>query len=199
MLRFPFLNYDWKQVLFSWSQHIAKKAWLVVSISKWSLCPNAKYAMFIRSGVPKFFWPKIYFTSSQAAEICQFNVNITSQVPGRDGLNECEALGEVVLTARSSERLAQLRSISHVFVSTFRSLGQKRQSWYDSAANTWLMCSNRKLYHKKTVFLLPWRYTTIFSVIDCLTIFTAQVVHSHMFWGKICLVYTLSQIKTYTV
>jgi len=26
----------------------------------------------------------------------------------------------------------------------------------------WLICSNRKLYHKKTIFSLPWHYRTIF-------------------------------------
>ena len=56
-----------------------------------------------------------------------------------------------------------------------------------TAVRIWLICSNRKLYHKKTIFLLPRHYTTIFFVIDCLTTFTAQIVHSHMYWGKIFL------------
>jgi len=34
------------------------------------------------------------------------------------------------------------------------------------------------LYHKQTIFLLPFHYTTIFFVIDSLTIFTAQIVRS---------------------
>jgi len=50
-----------------------------------------------------------------------------------------------------------------------------------------LFFSNRMLYHKNTMFLLPGHSTTIFFVIDCLTTFTAQIVHSHMYWGKICL------------
>jgi len=33
---------------------------------------------------------------------------------------------------------------------------------------------------QKTIFLLPWQYTTIVFVIDSLTIFTAQIVRSHM-------------------
>jgi len=47
----------------------------------------------------------------------------------------------------------------------------------------WLIYSNRKLYHKKRS--LCWHDTTIFFVIDSLTIFTAQIVHSHIYWGKI--------------
>jgi len=50
----------------------------------------------------------------------------------------------------------------------------------------WLICSNRKLYHKKKIFLLPWHHPTIIFL-DSLTIFTAQIAHSHMYWGKLCL------------
>ena len=45
----------------------------------------------------------------------------------------------------------------------------------------------QKVLSQKMMLLLPWQYTTIFFVIDTLTIFTPQIVHSHMHWGKICL------------
>ena len=48
----------------------------------------------------------------------------------------------------------------------------------------WLICSNRKLYNKKTIFFPPWHNTTISFVIDSLNIFTAQIVHSYMYWAK---------------
>ena len=82
-----------------------------------------------------------------------------------------------------------------------RSTGQKRQTWYDLAAYISkkigndhvrrfvcsLICSSRKFHHKKSTFLLPWHDTTNFFFIDSLTIFTAQIVHPRMYWGKICL------------
>jgi len=49
----------------------------------------------------------------------------------------------------------------------------------------WLICSNRKLYHKKTIILLPWHYTTIFLSYTLWTSSTAQIVHSHIYQGKI--------------
>jgi len=60
--------------------------------------------------------------------------------------------------------------------------------WPCTAVRMWLICSNRKLY-KKTIFLLPWQchHRTNFLVIDSLTIFTAQIFHSHVSWGKVCL------------
>jgi len=85
----------------------------------------------------------------------------------RAELNESEALGKVV-TVRPPKHLAQLRNVSHALFSFCRSSGQKRQNWYDLAANTsetiggdhvactagrmWLICSNRKLYHKQRCF-----------------------------------------------
>jgi len=104
--------------------------------------------------------------------------------------------------------LAQLRSVSHALVSTLwhhRSKTSKpiqfgsphfrhNWGWPCTAVRMWLICSNRKLYHKKTMSLLPRHYTTILFVIDCLTTFTAQIVHSHMYWGKICLHQTLNQL-----
>ena len=117
----------------------------------------------------------------------------------RTGLNEPEAPGKVV-TARPPKRLAQLRSVLHALVSTLQKYRSKTSKlirfcslhcrdnwgWPHTAVCMWLICSNRKLYHKKR-FLLPWHHTTIFLVIDSLTIFSAQTVHSHMHWGKICL------------
>ena len=39
--------------------------------------------------------------------------------------------------------------------------------WLCTAVPIWLLiCSNRQWYHKKTIFLLPWHFTTIFFVID---------------------------------
>ena len=96
---------------------------------------------------------------------------IFTAVVSRAGLNEREAPGNVV--TRFSKQWTQLRSVSHALVSTL--------------LHMWLICSNRKLYHKKKIFLLPWHHPTIFFVVDCLTIFTAQIAHSHMYWGKLCL------------
>ena len=45
----------------------------------------------------------------------------------------------------------------------------------------------QKVVSQKTIFLLPWHYTTIFFLIHSLTIFTAQIVHSHVYSGTICL------------
>jgi len=45
----------------------------------------------------------------------------------------------------------------------------------------------RKVVSQKTIFMLRWHDTIIFFDIDSLTIFTAQIVHSHMYCGKICL------------
>jgi len=39
---------------------------------------------------------------------------------------------------------------------------------------------------QKKIFLLPWHHSTIIFV-DSLTIFTAQIAHSHTYWGKLCL------------
>jgi len=115
----------------------------------------------------------------------------------RAGLNESEAPGKV-LTTRPNKHLEQLRSVSHALVSTLQMQRSKTSKlirfgslhfrdnwgWPCTAVCMWLICSNRKLYHKTTIFLLQWHYT-IFFVIDSLTIFTAQIVHSYMYWGKI--------------
>ena len=39
---------------------------------------------------------------------------------------------------------------------------------------------------KKKIFATGTLHNNVF-VIDSLTIFTAQIIHSHMYWGKICL------------
>ena len=97
----------------------------------------------------------------------------------------------------SPKCLAQLRSVSHTLISTLQKHRSKlirfdslhfRDNWWwpCTAVHMWLICSKRKLYHKETIFLALYHYTTFF-VIDPLTIFTAQIVHSHMDWGQICL------------
>jgi len=105
------------------------------------------------------------------------------------GLNEREAPGKVV-TARPPKRLAQLRGVSHA--SSFqlcRSTGQKRQNWYDLAAYTSETVGGdheqrlvfgyyfvqTESYITKKIFLIPWHCTTIFFVINSLTIFTTQM------------------------
>ena len=120
--------------------------------------------------------------------------------PFRARLNEREAPGKVVV-ARPPKRLAQLRSVSHTLVSTLQKHRSKTSKlirfdslhfrdiwgWPRTAVRTWLICSKRKLYHKETIFLPLCHCTTIFCVIDTLTTFIAQIVHSHMHWGKIYL------------
>jgi len=60
--------------------------------------------------------------------------------------------------------------------------------WPCAAVRMWLICSNRKLCHKKRSFCCRETIQQSFFVIDSLTIFmSAQIVHSHMYWGKICL------------
>jgi len=78
--------------------------------------------------------------SNENSKLCtnQKARNLTNDtVPsgGRAGLNEREVPGKVV-TARPPKRLAQLRNISHVLVSTLQKHPQKRQNWYDLAAYT---------------------------------------------------------------
>jgi len=98
---------------------------------------------------------------------------------------------------------AQLRSFHMPSFQLCRSTGQKRQNWYDLADYTsetiWLGVNmyggsyvvnlfKQKIVSQRIIFLLPWHYTTIFFVIHSLTIFTAQIVHSLMYYcGKICL------------
>ena len=97
---------------------------------------------------------------------------------GRAGLNEREAPGKV--TARPPKRWAQLSTVSHVLVSALQKHRSKTSNllrfgslhfrgswgWPCMAGRMWLICSNKKLYHKKTIVLLRWHYTTIFFVID---------------------------------
>ena len=113
-------------------------------------------------------------------------------------------------TSLPTPGLAQLRSVSHALVSTLQKHRSKTSKlirfgslhfrdnwgWPCAAVRMWLICSN-KVVSQKTFFLLPWHHTTISFVIDSLTIFTAQIVRSHMHWGKIY-VYTFSQIQTST-
>jgi len=49
----------------------------------------------------------------------------------------------------------------------------------------WLICSNRKLYHKKNDLFAAVTLHSNNPVIDSLNIFTAQIVHSHMYSGNI--------------
>jgi len=81
----------------------------------------------------------------------------------RAGLNEREAPGKVVI-ARAPKRFAQLRSVSHAFVSNLQKHRSKTSKlipfgslhfrdnwgWACTAVRMWSICSNRKLYHKKT-------------------------------------------------
>ena len=135
---------------------------------------------------------------------------VFSKAIARAGLNEREASGKVA-TARPPNRFAQLRSVSNALVATLQKHWSKRQNWYDLAAYTSekigiTMCGGsyvvnlfkQKVASQKTIFLLLWHYTTIFFVVDFLNIFTAQIVHSHMYWGKICLHSLADRIKTFT-
>ena len=99
----------------------------------------------------------------------------------------------------SPKRLAQLRRVSHALVSTLQKhrsklirFGTGSQHFRDSWVTTYSgSCVSNLLKQKavsqKTIFLLLWHYTTIYLVIDSLTIFIAQILHSHMYWGNICL------------
>jgi len=126
------------------------------------------------------------------------------------GLSGHEVPGKVVI-ARPPKRLAQLRIVSRALVSTLpknRSKTSKliglrlgslhfRDNW--EAVCMWLIYSNRKSYPKSDLFLpRHCHYTTTFFVID--TIWPASLNKSST---HICIkesyVYTLSQIKTYTV
>jgi len=85
-----------------------------------------------------------------------------------------------VVSARPPKRLAQLRSVSQALVSNLQKHRSKTSKlirfsrlhfrdnwrWPCAALRMWLVCLNRKLYHKTAIFLLPWHYTTIFFVID---------------------------------
>jgi len=76
-----------------------------------------------------------------------------------------------------------------------RSTGQKRQNWYDLVAYTtettgsdhdtavraWLICSNRKFIAKNNIFVTVTLHNNLFIVIDSLTIFTSQIVHTPMY------------------
>ena len=122
----------------------------------------------------------------------------------RAGLNEREATPpSKVVTARPPKRLVRLCSVSHALVSflqkrftcprfnfadTHWQPTLQRYNWWPcTAVRMWLICSTRKMDYKKTICELPWHCTTIFFITDSLTIFTAQIVHSHVHWGKICL------------
>jgi len=96
----------------------------------------------------------------------------------------------------------QLRSVSHAFVSTLPKHRLKQilfgrlhfrdnWGWPCMAVCMWLICSNKRLYNKKMIFLLPWCYTTLFFVIDSDHLHSTNPVHSHMYWGKICLQHSL--------
>jgi len=83
----------------------------------------------------------------------------------RAGFNEGQAPGKV-LTARSPNRLAQLRSVSNAHVATLQMHRSKtsklirfgslhfRDNWWSpfTVVRMWLICSNRKLCHKKWSF-----------------------------------------------
>jgi len=103
------------------------------------------------------------------------------------------------MTASPPKRLAQLRSVSHALVSTLlkhRSklirFGTGSQHFKDSWVTTYggscvVNLLKQKVVSQKTIFLLPWHYTTLYLVTDSLAIFIAQIFHSRMYWGKICL------------
>ena len=141
----------------------------------------------------------IQYSHCQVVQLFRWTPLLTKALT-RAGLNEREAPGKVV-TAMPPKHLGQQRSVSHALFSTLQKHRSKTSKliqfgslhfgdnwgWPCTAVRMWLICSNRKLYHKKAIFLLPGHYTTIFFVIGCLTTFTVQIVHSHMYWGKICL------------
>jgi len=96
----------------------------------------------------------------------------------RAGLNEREAPGKVV-TARSTKRSAQLRSVSNALVSTLQkhpsnvktyTIWQptlQRQSRVTMYGGSYVVnLFEQKVASTKTIFLLPWHYTTIFFVVD---------------------------------
>ena len=104
------------------------------------------------------------------------------------------------MNARPPKHLAQLRSVSHTLFSTLQSTGQNRQNWYDltgyisetfggdHVGGSYVVnLFKQNFVSQKKIFLLPWHHPTIFFVVDSLTIFTAQIAHSHMYWGKLCL------------
>jgi len=101
------------------------------------------------------------------------------------------------VTARPPNRLAQLRSVSNALAATLQKHRSKTSKlirfcslhFRDNCGSpcTVVHLFKQKIVSQKTIFLLPWHYTAIFFVIDFLNIFTAQIVHSYMYWGKICL------------
>jgi len=110
------------------------------------------------------------------------------------------------------KRLVQLRKVSHALVSTLQKHRWKTSkvirfgnlhfsdNWGWPSTAVPRLCTSfvqtENLITTKHLFATVRLHKNIF-VIDSLTIFTAQIVHSHTHWEKICLC-TLSQIKTYT-
>ena len=117
------------------------------------------------------------------------------------GLNERKAPGKLV-PARPPNRLAQLQSVSHAIISTSQKHRSKTSKltrfgslhfrdnwgWPCTAVRMWLICSTESYITKKRSFCYTVKIqNNIFCHIDSLAIFTAQIVQSHMYWGKICL------------
>jgi len=103
---------------------------------------------------------------------------------------------------RPPKRLAKLRSVSHalfLILQKHRSKTSKLTKFVslhfrDNCGWPWTYGGScvvhlfkQEVASQKTIFLLTWHFTTIFFVKDSLITFSAQIVHSHMNWGKICL------------
>jgi len=120
----------------------------------------------------------------------------------RAGLNELEAAGKV-LTPRSPKRLAQLRSVSHALVSTFQKHRSKTPTdtiWQPTLQRQFgvIICPKRKLYiTKNDLFAAVTPHNKIFFS------YALRPSSLHKSSIHVCIeeryVYTLSQIKTYTV
>jgi len=97
------------------------------------------------------------------------------------------------------KRLAQLPSLSHALASNLQKHRSKTSKlirfgslhlrgnwgWPRTAVRRRLICSNRK-FIPKNFFATVTLHNIVFCHMDSLTIFTARI-HSHMYWGKICL------------
>jgi len=91
------------------------------------------------------------------------------------GLNECEAPGTVV-TAKTPKRLAQLLSLSHALDSTLQKYRSKTSKlmrfgslpfrdnfgWLCTVVRVCLICSNKKLCHKKDIFAAVTLHNNVF-------------------------------------
>ena len=127
-----------------------------------------------------------------------YSINLVSNWDvSRAGRNEREAPGKVV-TSRPPKRFEQLPSYHVASFQLRRSIGQKVKfdmigslylrdnSGLPCTVRKWLICSNRKLYHKKCICYSDTTQQFLCHI-DSLNIFTGQITHSLVYWGQICL------------